>query len=190
MGKKNSKKEKDGYSKSVIKLLQFTNDMIKSKPNDRGEFDLKDSQPHHKKTRRQIECMCMHWRLDKDDVPQPATESVPGRPDIVKCRICRAEFPWLIKTIDPSFPEQTPYKKEIDDFLGAVNTVVWYATKYSSGKTEDFGVFTALRKGIKEFRKISYAVSYTFTKQRQFADRASQAESDFNAYSGTGLRFS
>lgn len=186
---KNKNKQGDDYSKSVVKMLRSMNEMIKSKPNDQGDYDVKKSQPHPKRTRRQIECMCTHWRLDNNDVPQPTIDNVNGKPGIARCRICKAEFPWIIKTIDPAFPERSPYTKEIDDFLAAVNTVVFYATKYSSGKTEDFGVMTALRKGCKEFREISYAVSYAFTKQKQFADRASQAASDFGAYNNAGFRY-
>lgn len=188
MGKK--KDGKDKYSKSVMKAMELVNEKIRSEQNDQGFYELKKSVKHKKKDFRTIRCICNHWRPDKDHVPQPTIDEVPGKPGIVRCRICRAEFPWLIKTIDPAFPEQSPYTKQIDEMEAALNTVIFYNVKYAGGKDKDTEVFTALRRGLDEFRKISYAVSATFTKQQQYINRTQNASSDMNAFTGAGFRFS
>lgn len=185
------KKDKNAkINKHTVKLIKTIDEALKKKVGSDGIYKVKKGYKHKKKTKRAIKYTCPHWHYVRDDSKGgakkivPAIDIIPGNADMMRCKVCGAVFPTVLKPNNPDTPKYGPYHDEVMSMLGKVNTVLFYSVRFGGGSEEDAQTFFRLRKGLVQFDKISKNVAKAHMKRQQIANEQQESRSDYNNYGG------
>lgn len=172
--------KKSKIEKETRKIILAVSDLVKKRD---GRYKFKTKK---KKARKMVKRTCVHWIIRKGKEVPTLKQDI-NDPTMWRCQICGAKFP--IKPIEKAHPKHNPYQDKVDEMLGYINQIQFYAVKLG-GDAEDTKMFLRLRKDLPQFAKVAKHVIKRVEQRNEYENNRAKGDlaSQFSMYPSYGYK--